>query len=191
MTKRDFLQTPRLGIRRATIKDAAFIHTLWTMPAVMRLVGFPQGLAFTVEEIRDQIEASPDSEFGSRLIVRLLGTAEQIGQCKIGLPDSKGVCEPDIKLLPAYWGKGYGKELWAAMIDYAFLHSSARIVQGTPNQANTASIRMQQSSGMVQVGEGIFPVHSSRHPGAVSVPYYKLHITRKQWKMRQTDPLPL
>jgi len=190
MTKRDFLQTPRLGIRRATVKDAAFIHTLWTMPAVMRFVGFPEGLAISVAEIENEITTSLDSEFGSRLIVTLLETKDQIGQCKIGLPDSEGVCEPDIKLLPAYWGKGYGKELWAAMIDYAFLHSSARIVQGTPNQANTASIRMQLGSGMVQVGEGIFPAHPNRHPGAVPVPYYKLHITRERWKMRQTDPLP-
>ena len=183
----DFLQTQRLGIRRATVQDATFIHTLWTMPAVMRFVGFPQGLAISVAEIENEVTNSPDSEFGSRLIVTLLETREQIGQCKIGAPDCDGICEPDIKLLPAYWGKGYGKELWAAMVDYAFLHSPARVVQGTPNQANTSSIRMQLGSGMTQVDEGLFPVHPSRHPGAVAVPYYKLHITREQWKARQTD----
>lgn len=188
MTEDYFLRTSRLGIRRATVKDATFIHTLWTMPAVMRLVGFPQGLAISVDEIEKGIAGSPDSEIGSRLIATLLETKEQIGQCKIGVPDCDRICEPDIKLLPAFWGNGYGKELWAAMIDYAFLNTSASIVQGTPNQANTASIRMQLGSGMVQVDEGVFPVHPSPHPGAVPVPYYKLQITREQWKTHQTDP---
>jgi RimJ/RimL family protein N-acetyltransferase len=180
-----FMQSARLGIRRATVKDAAFIHTLWTMPAVMRLVGFPQGLSLSVGEIEKGIASSPNSEIGSRLIVTLLETAEQIGQCKIGVPDTDGICEPDIKLLPAYWGHGYGKELWAAMIDYAFLNSSAHIVQGTPNQANLASIKMQKGSGMIQVDKGVFPRHPGPHPGAIPVPYFKLQITRAQWLTRQ------
>jgi hypothetical protein len=100
MTDGYFVQTPRLGIRQATAKDAEFIHTLWTMPAVMRLVGFPQGLSISVGEIEKGIASSPDSEFGSRLIVTLLETAEPIGQCKIGAPDADGISEPDIKLLP-------------------------------------------------------------------------------------------
>ncbi|MCK5828355.1 GNAT family N-acetyltransferase, partial [Candidatus Bipolaricaulota bacterium] len=141
MTDHYFLQTSRLGIRRATVKDAAFIHTLWTMPAVMRLVGFPQGLSISVGEIEKGIASSHDFEFGSRLIVTLLETAEPIGQCKIGAPDSEGICEPDIKLSPEFWGNGYGRELWEAMINYAFTNPAVRIVQGTPNRANIASVR--------------------------------------------------
>jgi RimJ/RimL family protein N-acetyltransferase len=185
MTGIYFLQTSRLGIRRAAAKDAAFIHTLWTMPKVMRLVGFPNGLTITVDEIEEGLTCSPSSKFESLLIVALLETGEQIGQCKIGSPDTDGICEPDIKLLPAYWGHGYGKELWTAIIDYAFLNSSASIVQGTPNQANTASLRMQLRSGMVKVDEGVFPNHPSPHPGVVPVPYYRLQITRAQWLARQ------
>ena len=186
MTDQYFLQTLRLGIRRATDKDAAFIHALWTMPEVMRLVGFPQGLSISVAEIERGIVTSSDSHFGSRLITTLLETGEQIGQCKIGAPDDDGICEPDIKLHPEYWGNGYGRELWEAMIDFAFINSSAIIVQGTPNQANAASIRMQLGSGMIQVDKGVFANDHSSHPGAVPVPYYKLQITREQWLDRQT-----
>ena len=185
MTEHNFLQTSRLGIRRATDKDATFIHTLWTMPAVMQFVGFPQGLSISVAGIERGIVTSPDSHFGSRLITTLLETGEQIGQCKIGAPDDDGICEPDIKLHPEYWGDGYGGELWGAMIDFAFISSSAIIVQGTPNRANTASVRMQLGSGMIQVDEGVFANHPSPHPGAVPVPYYKLQITREQWLVCQ------
>jgi RimJ/RimL family protein N-acetyltransferase len=176
-----FLRTRHLGIRRATIQDADFIHTLWTMPAVMRFVGFPEGLAISVNEVREGIERGPNSEFGSRLIVELRSTQVPIGQCKISTPDAAGICEPDIKLSPEVWGSGYGRELWAAMIDYAFQNSPADIVQGTPNRANIASVRMQLGSGMIQVDEGVFVNHSSPHPGAVPVPYFKLQITREQW----------
>lgn len=71
------------------------------------------------------------------------------------------------------------------MIDHAFIHSSAEIVQGTPNRANTASVRMQQSAGMVKVDEGAFESHLNMQPDTAPVPYYELQITRGQWKSRR------
>ena len=177
-----FLKTARLGIRRAQATDAMSIHDLWTNPVVMQCVGFPNGLAITVDEIRKGIERSPDSEFGSLLIANSLETGLPIGQCKIGAPNSDGVCEPDVKLRPEFWGNGYGRELWEALIEHAFTNPAVHIVQGTPNRANTASVRMQLGSGMVQVDEGVFSNHPSPHPGAVPVPYFRLQITRKQWQ---------
>ncbi len=185
MSQPYFLRTRRLGIRIAHPADARFVHGLWTSPDVMHFVGFPEGLAVTINDVREGIESDPNSEFGSRLIVELLTNRVSIGQCKIGAPDTEGVCEPDIKLKPECWGNGYGKELWAAMIDYAFAHSSADIVQGTPNRANTASVRMQRDAGMIQVDKGVFANHPSPHPGAVPVPYYKLQITRERWTSRR------
>ena len=181
MSQLHFLTTHRLCIRIAQPADAEFIHTLWTMPDVMRFVGFPEGLAISVNEVREGIKRDPDSEFGSRLIVELRSTQVPIGQCKVGAPEAAGICEPDIKLSPEFWGNGYGRELWAAMIGYAFQNSTADIVQGTPNRANIASVRMQLGSGMIQVDEGVFENLSSPHPGAVPVPYFKLQITREQW----------
>lgn len=179
------LVTQRLCIRRAQAEDAAFIHSLWTTPAVMHFVGFPKGLVVMIDEVRKTIPGGPDSEFGALLIVSIQETNEVIGQCKIGTPDAEGICEPDIKLKPAYWKNGYGRELWAALIDHAFTHSSTKIVQGTPNRANTASVRMQQGAGMTKVDEGVFESHLSMQPAAVPVPYYKLQITRQQWKSRR------
>jgi len=157
----------------------------------MRFVGFPKGLSITIGEVREQIEGSPDSEFGSRLIAELLETGTPIGQCKLGAIDADGICEPDIKLKPTYWGNGYGKELWIALVDYAFTRSSAKVVQGTPNRDNLASVRMQMGAGMVKVDEGVFESHLNMQPDTASVPYYKLQITREQWQSRremQSDP---
>ena len=179
------LATQRLRIRRAQAADARFIYTLWTTPEIMRSVGFPKGLSITIDEVREQIEGSPDSEFGSLLIVLSQEPNEAIGQARIGLPDAEGICEPDIKLDPEFWGNGYGKELWPALIDYAFLHSSAKIVQGTPNCSNLASVRMQMGAGMVKVDEGVFESHLNMQPDTAPVPYYKLQITREQWQSRR------
>jgi RimJ/RimL family protein N-acetyltransferase len=122
------------------------------------------------------------------LIVERMGGGTRIGQAKLGNVDNDGISEPDIKLHPSVWGKGFGGELWSALITYTFEHSDARIVQGTPNRNNTASLRMQLGAGMEQVDEGVFtgPV-GGRHPGAIPVPYYKLQITRSQWMSRQAS----
>ena len=138
------LHTSQLRVRRAEPADAEFIRSLWSSPRVMCFVGFPKGLATTANEIEKQIEGNSASELGVLLIAETLKSNVRVGQCKIGAPDEEGICEPDIKLKPEHWGDSCGKELWAAMIDYAFTHSPAEIVQGTPNRANTASVHMQQ-----------------------------------------------
>jgi RimJ/RimL family protein N-acetyltransferase len=183
------LVTSRLDVRRARIEDVPFIQGLWTSPEVMRCVGFPEGLAISQDAIRQQIERSSRSVFGALLIAESLETGARMGQCTIGSPDSEGICEPDIKLDPAYWGQGFGHELWQAMIDYAFANSDSNIVQGTPNRANAASVRMQKGSGMIQVDQGVFEPNMRFHPQAIAVPYIKLQITRAQWQVQQERAL--
>lgn len=176
--------TPRLTVRRAGSNDAGFIHALWTSPAVMRYVGFPRGLDVSVEDVAREIEETKDADFGSRLIVEDADDGRPIGQTKLGIPDKDGICEPDIKLHPDVWGRGYGTELWNALIDYAFEHSEACIVQGTPNRDNAASVRMQTGAGMQTVDNGVFDGHLGKVPGATPVPYLKLQITRQAWTAR-------
>jgi GNAT superfamily N-acetyltransferase len=152
----------------------------------MHFIGFPKGLAITIGDVRRQIESGPDSEFGSLLIAELLETGLPMGQCKIGAPDEEGICEPDIKLKPEYWGNGYGKELWAALIDYAFTHPLAKIVQGTPNFANSASVRMQLGSVMVQVDGGVRLPESSGNHG---VRWNPTKTERARHEKRETHPI--
>jgi len=151
----------------------------------MRCVGFPKGLNITIANIEAQIERTSASNFGSLLVAESLKTRTRIGQCKIGSPDSEGICEPDIKLAPEFWRNGYGGKLWQAMIDYAFTHSDAKIVQGTPNRANTASVRMQKACGMQIIDEGVFEPNLAFDSSAIAVPYFLFQITREQWALDQ------
>jgi RimJ/RimL family protein N-acetyltransferase len=105
----------------------------------------------------------------------------------LGTPDSFGVCEPDIKLAPPFWERGYGRELWAALVDRLFLESSCAIVRGTPNIANMASIRMQESAGMRRVGGGTLEFPDSMKPFTEPVPYALYEITREEWERRALE----
>jgi RimJ/RimL family protein N-acetyltransferase len=115
-------ETPRLIVRVATSDDASFITSLWSDLDVMRHVGFPRGIPTAAEDVPRRIERGKG--LNALLVARLRANGEPIGQCMLGTPDSFGVCEPDIKLAPTFWGHGYGRELWAALIDQLFRHSA-------------------------------------------------------------------
>jgi len=181
-------ETQRLIVRAATSDDASFIVSLWSDPRVMRYVGFPRGIPTAAEDVPRRIERGKGLD--ALLVARLRASGEPIGQCMLGTPDSFGVCEPDIKLHPSFWGRGYGRELWAALVDQLFRHSACATVRGTPNIVNTASIRMQESAGMRRVGGGTFefpdPIKSFTEP----VPYALYEITREEWERRALQMSP-
>ena len=171
-------ETDRLRVRAARPDDVELIHSLWSDPRVMTFVGFPQGLPTSQAEIRSQIERDASRPYRRLLIAEQACDGQAIGECKLGAPDEEGVCEPDIKLLPAAWRRGYGRELWKAMIDVLFREADCRIVQGTPNIANAASIRMMESCGMSRVGRGRCEPPESMRQFATAVPHYVYRIDR-------------
>jgi RimJ/RimL family protein N-acetyltransferase len=181
-------ETPRLIVRAATSDDTSFITSLWSDPRVMRLVGFPHGIPTPAADVRRRIERGKGLD--ALLVARLRASGEPIGQCMLGTPDSIGACEPDIKLHPPFWGRGYGLELWAALIDQLFRHSPCATVRGTPNVANTASIRMQESAGMRRVGGGTFEFPDSMKPFTEPVPFALYEITREEWERRALKTSP-
>ncbi len=175
-------ETPRLAVRTAGPGDAPFIASLWSDPRVMRLVGFPRGIPEAADAVPRRIERG--SGLSALLIAELRSSGEPIGQCMLGEPDADGVSEPDIKLHPTFWGHSYGRELWEALVDELFRRSSCHVVRGTPNVANAASIRMQESAGMRRIGEGVSEFPTSMRDDTESVPYAVYEITRSEWKRR-------
>ena len=165
--------------------DLNFFLRLWTTPEVMSLVGFPGGLRVTADDIRRQIENQSDSEYDQKLVVTLRTDSTPIGECKLGLPDDSGVSETDVKLLPEYWGHGYGREIKQALVDYLFTHTSCKTIRATPNQGNVASQKMQEAVGAARVSEGIyhFPPHMREY--TVDVPYFVYELTRETWLSRR------
>lgn len=184
------LETSRLVVREATNADEAFIVSLWRDPHVMRFVGFPSGLPTAGADVARRLRCRDG--LSALLIAEETQTGHPIGQCMLGRPDERGVCEPDIKLAPAFWGRGYGRELWTALIDQLFLVTNCSAVRGTPNVANEASIRMQEACGMRRVGGGISEFPESMRAYTESVPYHVYEIERAEWleRRRPDEPIP-
>ncbi|MEN6370321.1 MAG: GNAT family protein [Thermotogota bacterium] len=176
------LETRRLVVRDAVPEDAAFIASLWSDPRVMRFVGFPHGIPTAATDVPRRIERGRGDDV--LLIAELCVNGEPVGQCMLGEPSPSGVSEPDIKLHPSFWGRGYGRELWAALVDQAFLRTTCVIVRGTPNVANIASIRMQESAAMKRVGEGVAGFPALMRDFTTPVPHYVYEISRAEWMRR-------
>jgi RimJ/RimL family protein N-acetyltransferase len=162
-------ETQRLIVRVATSDDASSIASLWSDPRVVSHVGFPRGIPTAAQDVPRRIERSQGLD--ALLIAELRASREPIGQCMLGTLNSLGISEPDIKLHPSFWGRGYGRELWAALIDQLFRHSPCAVVRGTPNIENTASVRMQESAGMRRLGGGTFELPDSMKPLTEPVSY--------------------
>ena len=176
--------TDRLTVQLAGVEDAELFYALWTDPAVMTHVGFPQGLPITQAEIVARLEKQPGTVFGRLLLVVLQATGERMGECYMTLPDVAGIAETDVKLLPAFWGHQYGVEIKRGLLNYLFSYTDCSCVQATPNIHNIASIKMQEAVGAVRVGEetAVFPpaMHSYTQP----VKHYVYQVSRATWEGR-------
>lgn len=180
-------ETSRLSVRRAepSKSDVAFFHKLWTNPDVMRFVGYPRGLRITETEIRTQIEKEPDSEYDVRLVVGLKNSGVAIGECKLGRPGKDGISETDVKILPQYWGQGFGTEIKRALVAYLFTHTACTAVKATPNQKNIASQKMQEAVGGRRVGEDVYHFPEKMRDFTCPVPHYIFMVYRDDWEKRR------
>ena len=180
-------ETERLIVRKARpdTQDIEFFFAIWTNPKVMTMVGFPQGLRITRGQIAKQISSQSNSVMDDKLLVELKDSGDLIGECKLGTPDDSGVSETDIKLLPRYWGKGYGTEIKRGLVNWLFSNTDCKIVRATPNRKNIASQIMQEAVGGRRVGEGVFEFPQSMRDYTVDVPYYVYEISRDTWERRK------
>jgi ribosomal-protein-alanine N-acetyltransferase len=180
-------QTERLSIRKAMASDmdVEMFYRLWTNPKVMTMVGFPQGLRITRDEIRAMFENAYDSEYNCRLMVEILETGVPIGECKLGLPDAEGISETDVKLFPERWGNGYGTEIKRGLVDYLFRHTDCNAVRATPSKNNIASQKMQTAVGGKRVDEGIFRFPEEMRDYTCDVPHYVYMVFREDWEKTQ------
>lgn len=151
----------------------------------MKMVSFPEGLKITKEEIKkqfkDDLEAKKDSVYDRRIAVIEKLTGRFIGECKLGTPDKDFISETDVKLLPEFWGKAYGKEIKKELCHYLFTKTNCQIVTATPNKLNIGSQKMQEYCGGVKVSEGLFEAKDEENRKRCNVSYYIYHITRENY----------
>lgn len=173
--------TECLNVCIANEYDLDFFDRLWHEPMVMKNVGFPQGLPISRDEIsvllKEQMKS--DDVFDKRLMVFLKETQEKIGEAKLGWPDEDLISEPDVKLMPEFWGHGYGKEIMKGIIQYTFKNSEASIIQTTPRITNFGSHKMIEAFGGIRVNEGVFEVPEGKESYMQPVPFYCYHLTRE------------
>ena len=174
-------ETERLIVRTAADDDIDLYYALWTNPEVMKHVGFPGGIPLNLEEMKQKPFQRGETEFDQMLLVALKETGQGIGECKLSRPDENGVAEPDIKLLPAYWGKGYGREVWMQIISYIFKYSDCDVIQTTPNVANLPAIKIYEASGAVRTGEDIYHFPESMQAYTIPVQCYIYRLHRRDW----------
>lgn len=179
------IQTPRLTIRKSEIsdQDVDLFLNLWNNPEVMKFVGFPRGLNITREKITDIIKTEDKSEFDCKLIVVEKETNTAIGECKLGNPDKEGISETDVKLLPEYWGQGYGTEIKKALVDYLFNNTNCSAVMGSPNKLNLASQKMQEAVGGKRVAEDVYVFPEKMKSFTQDVHCYIYMVFREDWKI--------
>ncbi len=181
-------ETERLTIRTSRVDDAAVHFALWTNPDIMKNMGFPKGLPVTQEELAAKIEGhEAKGEYGRLLVAELKSTHQVIGECKLYLPNDEGISETDVKLLPQFWGHKYGVEVKQGLVDYLFTHTDCTAVQGTPNVANIASIKMQEAVGAVRVAERVYEFREERQENTCPVHHYVYRVFRADWEQRRLE----
>lgn len=178
------LQTNRFLIRAAQPRDAEVYLALWTDPRVMGNVGFPEGLNVTREEILERIEAQEATEFDRLLVVERRADGRVVGECMLHPPNRDGIASTDIKLLPEFWGHGYGTEVKRALLDYLFRHTDCTSVEATPNVENTASIRMQEAVGGRRIREDLFEFPEGMKVPTRPVRHFVYRVMREDWERR-------
>jgi len=178
-------QTERLLIRVATIEDVDLFYRLWTDPQVMANVGFPNGLRITRVEIEEKLSRPYTSVFDRLLVAVIKNSGPAMGEVCLAAPNESGITEPDIKLLPVFWGHGYGAELWRGIVAYQFMNTGCTTVQTTPNVANSASIKMMEAVGGIRTGDAVHNFPDSMCDCTKPVHYYVYRLSREEWKKRQ------
>lgn len=180
-------ETERLIVRLATAEDVDLYYALWTNPLVMQNVGFPYGLRVERGDLEERLAKQGLEEFEHLLVVELKATGEAIGECWLSRPNEQGFAEPDVKLLPSFWGHKYGVEVWQALVDYEFTHTTCEAVQATPNVENLGSIKMQEAVGAVRIGEDVYHFPEAMRKTTQPVHHYIYRLSRKDWKARRLD----
>ena len=180
-------QTKRLKVRKPENTDIEMYFKLWNSSEVMRNVGFPQGLKISKEKISEQIKKQDETEYDKTLVVVAKSSEEAIGECKLGFPNEEGISITDIKLLPEFWGNGYGKEIKNALCLYLFSRTICKIVEASPNKKNITSLKMQEAFCGVKVRESVYHFPESMQHYTEDVYCIIYHIHKRDWLQVNLD----
>ncbi|WP_191090216.1 GNAT family N-acetyltransferase [Histidinibacterium aquaticum] len=142
----DSLRTARLAVRPFRDADAARLVEIFSDPQVARFVG--DGSSLSLAQARNWVETSRanlrEHGYGTGAVVRPPGETV-LGWAGIARPPGQPQ-EIIYGLDRAYWGQGYGRELAAALADFAEARGLDP-VRATVDRANAISGRILRDCG--------------------------------------------
>jgi len=175
--------TKRLHLVGIKPHHLASLKKLWTNPLVMANIGFPQGLHPDDIDLESYISTPKNStpkgrKSGIHMVVELLdGTF--IGEAKIAKPNQEGISEPDLKLLPEFWGQGFASEIVPLLIEENFrCYPLCQTIQFTPNIKNTTAIHLYEKFGCNKVAKKHHSTGESILRGFIGIDYYIMQRTK-------------
>ena len=130
-----------------------FLQKLWNDGAVMRYVGYPQGLGIDEQGIQKWFEGL-QSRRGVNCEHWVIENAEgePVGEAYYKAESeycgyqAEKMAQIDIKLARCFWGQGYASDALRTVIHYLFAKGFARIVV-SPNLANEAALKLYRRLG--------------------------------------------
>ncbi|MFL6656820.1 MAG: GNAT family N-acetyltransferase [Massilia sp.] len=144
------LETARLALRTIEITDAPFYLELLNTPDFIAHIG-DRGIR-TVDAARDAIASGPlamQAALGHSIyLVALKATGEAIGMCGLIKRDTLEHVDLGYAYLPRHFGKGYGYEAAAAVVEHARTALKMQRLVAITSPSNLASNGLLEKVGM-------------------------------------------
>lgn len=146
----DFILSKRVLLRPVAITDVEDIFSYRSLAEVAR---YQYWEPFTKEQTLDFVNRNGNPDFGKKgewigLAIISKDTEKLIGDCALKIEGDR--TEIGCNISPEYQNCGFAKETLGLLIDYSFKINGVNEVYGITDSANTASIRLMESVGMVR-----------------------------------------
>ena len=137
-------------IRPIVVEDAKYFHKWWNDGALMKDVGFKNGLNLSLEEIIASFKKRINSENGNKLYIiydSLLNIP--IGELSYGeLNNKEKSCRIGMKICELNMqGKGYGHHSLCEFLQYLFNELHLSVIYIDTLMSNTRAIHLYQKIG--------------------------------------------
>jgi GrpB-like predicted nucleotidyltransferase (UPF0157 family)/GNAT superfamily N-acetyltransferase len=153
-----FLETKRLVLKKPKLSDVDDLLLLRSDSEVMKYIG-RDGLIQTKEEVERflnmAIPYQEENGFGFCSVFEK-GSGAFVGQAglfHLGFDEAQSEIEIAYRLLPKFWGKGYGTELVRALIQWGFDHLAVDKLIAIVHPENNRSRHILDKVGMMHTGE--------------------------------------
>ncbi len=141
-----FTESDRINFCRLSDRHRRQIRELWESGEVMRLVGYPDGLGWSEAEFNSFWPKMLNDDKSIRLALEDK-SGGFLGEAMIAFPADNNLCEPDLKLLPEFWGRGLAFEAWQIILDRIGARWPEAGILVTPNIENHRALNLYRKLG--------------------------------------------